>query len=102
MPKNKTPNDIFNQLERCMKLVNRMAIKRAKLAHPDTGGMPLYVSNWGNTEARLAWARRDQRMRHILNAYNVSYDQAIHAGHVMDGENGRYLWCEGCGGRKAE
>lgn len=52
----------------------QLAIKNAARAHPDTGGSPLLVHNWGNDAARAAMRRKDRRTDIIY-----SWQQREHA-----------------------
>lgn len=54
--------------DRATRLANqawRVAIAQAAKAHPDTGGCPLLVHNWGNDHARAIMARKDRRSNAI-------------------------------------
>jgi len=43
----------------------RLAYQQAAKHHPETGGHPLMVHNWGNEAARAVWNREAARMRRV-------------------------------------
>lgn len=65
--------------ERATRLANqawRLAIAQAAKAHPETGGSPLLVHNWGNDRARAAMARKDRRSN-VIYAWQQQQHAAI-------------------------
>ena len=57
----------------------RVAIAQAAKAHPDTGGCPLLVHNWGNDHARAIMARKDRRASVIHAWQQREHDAAWRA-----------------------
>lgn len=50
-----------------------LAYRQAALHHPETGGNPLLVHNWGNDRAKAAWSREAQRTRHALDYRDATF-----------------------------
>jgi hypothetical protein len=89
----KTPSEIYAQQDRLFRLTMARATRRARKAHPETGGNHCLVINWGNDAAKAALAEADALWSRLRVACRTSYDRAEHQRH---GKDFRPLWCKHC------
>ncbi len=94
MLQSKTSEQVYAQWQRLYETIMRLGYCRAKVAHPETGGHPLYIHNWGKPEARLAVARAEERVATARRIYQRLYDLTAHLEHLTDA--GNYSWCRHC------
>ena len=90
----KTTAQIHNQWQRIFRILMARGKRLAIQAHPETGGLDLYVHNWGNAEAKAVWARTWARTNRVRAIYKAAYDLAEHRQHLAAGFQPH--WCEHC------
>jgi hypothetical protein len=90
----KTATQIYQQNERIYRKSCMLAVKQAKAADPSTGGNGLMVHNWGNAEAKAAWAKHEQRSHKTQAAFDRLYNAAEH--NYNHGDHFRPMWCALC------
>lgn len=85
--------DICAQRDRIIRRISDRARASACAAHPETGGHPQYVHNWGNDAAKAAWALERVRSTRVWKIAERVFAVAEHARHDV---NFRPLWCNLC------
>ena len=69
--------EIHLQRVSCWERLGRLTRERIAKAHPDTGGHPGLVHNWGNPEARAILKASEERWRKIAKRFDAQYAAAI-------------------------
>ena len=93
MSRAKTTSRLFEQQDRIFRRLMEIGKRRARTAHPETGGIEHLVHNWGNEAARAVWRDVWARWRRVDAAYRPLLDSAEHRRH---GPDFRPLWCDAC------
>lgn len=96
----KTLEALYVQHNRIYNRLTERARKRAKAAHPETGGEPLLVHNWGNETAKAAWAQMSETAAKVQKAYDRLRDEAEHREHTA--KKWFPMWCKECKRERAE
>lgn len=81
----KTPSQIYEQSQRISRKFWKRFERRAKVAHPETGGSRHLIGNWGNEAARAIWAEHDRAYEPIKAAADRLYTEADHRRHDAAG-----------------
>ena len=90
----KTLYDISTQRERVYAKLRALARKRACAAHPDTGGHPNLIHNWGNAAAKKVWYDAYARWARHSQAFDDLFNRAEHV--QNHGPEFRPMWCKFC------